>query len=308
MGKSFYTWILMFPLAFLCVECDMGMPESQSILVSTEWLQSHLDDPDLLVLHAGTEEGFDSLHIPEARLIIPDDFTIYKDSMRNELPAMDTLVKILRKAGVNEDSKIVLCYENEYLISRTSRVYLTLVYAGFSGSTCVLNGGLPAWLEEGREATDKQSPVSMGNVVARAQVDILISTEQLEEDRWSSKWVLIDARSNEEYRGTPATDEEKADGGHIEGAYFLPYQTSFSEDKPYLFKTDAELEKLFQESGMDHSRTTVVYCGSGIRATVNYLAARHLGYPVLLYDGSYEEWKRLDLPLTGPVDRLDDIL
>jgi thiosulfate/3-mercaptopyruvate sulfurtransferase len=81
----------------------------------------------------------------------------------------------------------------------------------------------------------------------------------------------------------------------------LPYENSFTDEKPYLFKSDAELEKLFRDAGMDPGRTTVVYCGSGIRASVNYLTASHLGFPVLLYDGSYQEWDRLDLPLTGPV-------
>lgn len=289
-------------LVLLAMECDRGMPQDQGILASTDWLQNQINDPQSLVLHAGTQEGYDSLHIPGARLIFPEDFLVSDDSLRNELPAIDTIVHLLRKAGVNKDSRIILCYESDRLLSRTARVYLTLVHAGLAGQTHVLNGGLPAWVEEGRETTDVVPGYPEGNLEAMAPVEVVISASDLEKQRWSPDVVVIDARSAEEYHGTPATDEEDADGGHVEGAYTLPYQATLVDDKPYLFKSDAELEILFRESGMDPDRITVVYCGTGIRASVSYLTARHLGYPVLLYDGSYEEWDRLDLPLIGAVD------
>ena len=63
---------------------------------------------------------------------------------------------------------------------------------------------------------------------------------------------------------------------------------------------DTEFEE-FEKVGMDPDKTTVYYCGSGIRASVSYLIARHLGFPALLYDGSYQEWEKLALPLTSPV-------
>lgn len=302
--RKFLFYLLFMVLAFSTMECAQKKPLDQGILVSTDWLQDQLGNPKVLVLHVGTKEGYDSLHIPGARLIIPGDFVVASDSVRNELPAMDSIVNLLRKAGVNKDSRIILCTESERLVSRTARVFLTLKYAGLAGQTHVLNGGSPAWVEEGREISADAVEISPGNFEALAPVEVVMSTSDLESKRWTAQVVLIDARSDEEYRGTPATEEE-ADGGHIEGAYFMPYQDILLDDTPYLYKSDAELEKLFKESGMDRSKTTVVYCGSGIRASVSYLAASHLGYPVLMYDGSYQEWDRLDLPLTGPVDRPD---
>jgi len=300
--EKFLSLLVLIVLAFMPVECDKGMPVDQGILVSTDWLQSHLSDPESIILHAGTEEGFDSIHIPGARLIIPGDFTVSNDRVRNELPAMDSVVNLLKRAGVNRDSRIVLCYENDRLISRTARIFVTLVHAGLAERTIVLNGGLPAWLEEERETTDVATDIALGNLEAMAPVKVIISTSDLERERWSPEVVVIDTRTDEEYHGTLATDEEEAEGGHVEGAYKLPYQAILMDDKPFLFKSNAELEKLFRDSGMDRNRTTVVYCGSGIRASVSFLAASHLGYPVLLYDGSYQEWDKLDLPLTGPVE------
>jgi thiosulfate/3-mercaptopyruvate sulfurtransferase len=301
MGK-FLAFLLIIVLVFLTVECDKGMPVDQGVLVSTDWLQNHLNDPDLIILHAGTEEGYDSIHIPGARLISPWDFTVSNDSVRNELPTMDSVVNLLKNAGVDTDSRIILCYERQGLIPRTARIFVTLVHAGLAERTLVLNGGLPAWLEEERETTDVATDKPLGNLEAQAPVEVTISTSDLERLRWSPEVVVIDARPDEEYHGTPATEEEEAEGGHVEGAYKLPYYSSFLGDSSYLFKTDAELEKLFRDSGMDPNKTTIVYCGSGIWASVPYLTAIHLGYPVLLYDESYQEWERLDLPLTGPVD------
>ena len=293
-------------ISFLTWECERGMPSGEEVLVSTDWLQGQLNDPRIIVLHAGTREGFDTLHIPGARLILPGDYVASGPDLRNELPSIDTVVNLLRKAGVNQDSRIVLCYESERLISRTARVYLTLVHCGLAGQSHVLSGGLPAWNAEGRQTTDLASDHPEGKLEAGAPVKVVISASDLERERWSPDMVVIDARSEEEYHGTPPTQEEAGEGGHVEGAYFLPYQAILMEDKAYQFKSNAELEKLFRESGMDREKTTVVYCGSGVRASVSFLAARHLGYPVLLYDGSYEEWDHLDLPLTGAIPRPDE--
>jgi len=305
MGK-YLSLLVIITLVFLTMECDKGMPADGGVLVTTEWLQDHLSDPQFIVLHAGTQEGYDSLHIPGARLILPGDFVVSDGELRNELPAMDTVVNLLKNAGVNNDSRIVLCYESDRLVSRTARVYLTLVYAGLSEQTYVLNGGMPAWYEEGRETTDLDPGHSEGNLEALEPVKVLMSASDLERNRWAPHMVVIDARTPDEYHGTADADEEDAARGHVEGAYALPYQNTLLEDKPYLFKSDAELEELFQDSGMDRDKTTVVYCGSGIRASVSYLTASHLGYPVLLYDGSYEEWNRLDLPQTEAFDPPDE--
>jgi thiosulfate/3-mercaptopyruvate sulfurtransferase len=302
MWKSLSLRILLLT-ALLTAGCEnIKKSEEQAVLVSTEWVQSQLIDPKSIVLHIGSEELFDSIHIPGARLIIPDDFLVSNDSVRNELPPIDTIVKMLERAGINNDSRIVLCYENDELISRTARAFVTLVHVGLADRTFVLNGGLPAWLEEERETTDLHPVISMGKLEALAPVEIIMSTSDLKRERWSPECVVIDARTDEEYHGTPATVDEEAEGGHVEGAYKLPYQSILKEDESHLFKSDAELEKLFLDAGMDRDMTTVVYCGSGIRASVSYMAASHLGFPVLLYDGSYEEWVRLDLPLTGPIE------
>ena len=80
MGKSF-TLVVLLALAILTVECEQGKHHDPGILVSTLWLQDHLSDRTTPgVLHVGTEEGYDTLHIPGARFIVPGDFVVTQDS------------------------------------------------------------------------------------------------------------------------------------------------------------------------------------------------------------------------------------
>lgn len=278
-----------------------GEPEHTGVLVSGEWLEDHLSDPDLVVLHSGSAERYDSTHIPGARLISPYDFIVDTESLRNEMPSIDSLEALLRSVGVDNESRIVLYNENSKLLTRTARVFVALDYLGLGDRTFVLNGGLHAWEEEERETSNVAMVFSPGNLQVGSSKDVIIEAAQLDQQRWSADYVVIDARSHDEYYGTPSTMESPAEGGHIEGANLLTYQ-DLLDDSAYRLRSDEELKKIFHKAGMDLEKVTVVYCGSGIRASVSYLAARHLQYQVLLYDGSYGEWEELKMTLTGPVD------
>jgi thiosulfate/3-mercaptopyruvate sulfurtransferase len=303
----FYLWKYLFMpagilLAFMLTACsedkESGTP---GILVSTEWLLENLNDPNVVLLHSGSAELYDTLHIPGARLIDPYNFTINNEMRRNEMPPGDSIVELLRDVGVDTNSKIVLYHESISLLNRTARVFVALDHLGLGEQTMVLDGGLSAWQEEGYETTDELADFSRGKLEAQNSKELIITDDELDPQRWSDHVVVIDARSAEEYYGTLGTLEEPSEGGHIEGAYTLSYLNITTDESPYLFRSDAELKELFREAGMDPGKVTLIYCNSGIKGSLNYLVARHLAYPALLYDGSFEEWEELDLPSTRPV-------
>ncbi len=289
------------------------------ILVSDDWLQEQLADSSMVILHVGTREGFDSVHIPGSRPIDPYDFTSSTHDLRNELPEMSVIFELLKSVGVNMDSRIVLYYEDEEAISRTARVFMTLDYAGIGDRTFVLNGGLPGWIEEDREVTgtgvqEVSAMTGVSNVTGLAMGDlepgipreVLVRAHELNQLRGDSKYVIVDTRSQDEYDGKPDKDGLYPTGGHIEGAYIMDYKTLLSDSSPFRFRDDAQLLMEFEKAHVHPNITAVYYCGSGMRASVSYLVARHLGYPALLYDGSYQDWEMLGLPLTSPVIDLPD--
>jgi thiosulfate/3-mercaptopyruvate sulfurtransferase len=284
-----------------------GKGSGPGVLVDTNWLQNNLKEPDIVLLHSGTAEVYDSIHIPGARLITPASFSINTENLHNEIPADDSIVSLLRCVGVNDHSRVVLYYENSRFLSRTAKVFVTLDYIGLGSRTFVLNGGLPEWQEEGGETTDQPAKFKPGNLESTESGTVVITASELDRQRWNQDIVVIDTRTDREYFGTPANRDHPAEGGHIEGARSLPYQVLLSDDKPYLFRTDRELKDKFRRTGMEPDKVSVFYCGSGGRASVCYMLAKHLHYSVLLYDGSYEEWVAQKLPLTGPVPIPDEL-
>ncbi len=296
------TFLFLFAISFIsCSSHDNQIDDG--LIVSTEWLQEHMNDPGLVILHVGTREVYDSIHMKGAQYIDPYDFTIDMEDLRNELPELDSVMKLLGAAGVNDNSKIVLYYESEDLIARTARVFLTLDFAGWGDRTHLLNGGLPGWNEKGlatSSGTEGSQPLTLESIERKKKVVTIVAYD-LNLKRWNPEYVIIDARSSDEYYGEIDSTEMKGVGGHVEGANYLDYNHLLSEKDTHMIRSDEELQTELLKAGMDYKKTAVFYCGSGVRASLNYLVARHLGYSALVYDGSIEEWELLELPITSPV-------
>jgi len=94
--------------------------------------------------------------------------------------------------------------------------------------------------------------------------------------------------------------------GHIRGAIDFPYtdllimddQTEDlnhdgkidKKDASYRFRSPADLEDIYKSKGYKRGDKLVTYCRSGRKATVLNITATVLGYPVVMYDGSWVQW------------------
>ena len=266
-------------------------------LVSTDWLQYHLNDTTLTLIYVGSKFTYDSVHIPNSQYIPVRDLLVRTDSLRNELPEISKVDSVLETVGINDYSLIVLCYENDFMIPVAARLFLTLDYAGLGNQTYVLNGGLVKWVKEGRKTTDSLYDKSPGKITLTENGEIIVSAFELEKFINNPDFVIIDARSVDTYTGQFDSIQKKIEGGHIEGAVSLPVDYLLSDTLPYMFKDDMELRKEFEKAGMNEDKTAVIYCNTGIVASVDYLVSAHLGYKTLFYDGSFEDWEKLKLPV-----------
>jgi len=269
------------------------------MLVSTEWLENNLADPDLVILHLGKQADYEKEHIPGARLIsIREVLMDNQDGIRHELPDNPTIEQILRSWGVNNDSKIIIDYADQNTIPMAARLFFTLDYAGMGDRTAILNGGFSCWKMDDRSRTSSISAYVEGNFHMNAKSEVLILTNELHENLYNPHFSIVDARPAEQYFGN-AKDHNSPRLGHIEGAVSLPFTLLTVEDAPYLFKSKEALQKLFEDIHIQAGSILVTYCGSGIWASPVYFAARYLGYKVRFYDASFQEWGNNEsLPVT----------
>jgi len=108
-----------------------------NMLISTDWLSQHLNDPKLVILHvSANRNGYDAGHIPGARFVAISDLVVTRDGIPNELPATADLKKVIEAAGVSDDSRVILYGEGSVLLA--TRTYFTLDYLGIAGRASLL--------------------------------------------------------------------------------------------------------------------------------------------------------------------------
>ena len=276
--------------------------ESDSLIVSTGWLAAHLKDPNIVVLQIDAHMGkgddvpFATEHIPGARELLLSSIAVDTNGLNSELPPVERLREAFESVGVSDSSHVVVYYVSE--APTAARAVMTLDYLGHD-RVSFLDGGLAKWRAEKRELTAKAATVARGTMHPRIRTNVIADAPWIQERIGKPGLALIDTRTDGEYLGTgmrhgmPST-------GHLYGARQLQWQQLFvgdsgSENGAPL-KSPAELRKLYADR-MQPGDTVVTYCWVGWRASATYLAARSLGLPVKLYDGSYEDWARRKLPL-----------
>lgn len=254
------------------------------VLVSTAWVAEHAGDDDVALIHVEmTQMQPSDVFLPGAAVL---DYHAIETSegLAVELPAVEQLVAALEAAGASSDKHIVLYGVGAAHIA--ARAFFTLEYLGHD-RVSVMDGGFQVWSLEGRPTVTEPSSPTPGNLQVDVDVDLLADASWIHERLDDPGVAVIDARPADQYAGRSNRDLRE---GHIPGAgnlYFV--ELLESEEMPRL-KPRTEVEALFADAGYAPGATVVSYCQIGMRASYNYLIARHLGYEVKLYDGSWQEW------------------
>lgn len=268
------------------------------MLVSTDWLEKHLKDPELVVLCvAANPDFYGKGHIPGARLIPLGDLVTTRDGIPNELPPVEKLQEVFAKAGVTSNARIVLYSERQGLLA--ARAYFTLDYLGLADHAALLDGGVEKWRAEERPESNDVPKITPQPLTIHVRPEALVNAQALEEALNQRKnktgVVLIDARPHEEFTGEKLS-EDVSQAGHIPGASSLYWMNNLvSKENPVLRPLD-ELRKLYAEAGANTSNV-ITYCRSGMQSSFDYFVAKYLGYKVAMYDGSFIEWSRAGLPV-----------
>src|SRR5581483_10767844 len=113
-------------------------------VVTAAWLQDHLKDPKVHVLHIGAASDYDRAHIPGARLM-DHMATVRMGADGHRLPANDVLVQALAKAGVADGVRVVLYGDSPMA---TGWVNTAIVSIGHGDDVSWLDGGIEGWTRD----------------------------------------------------------------------------------------------------------------------------------------------------------------
>ena len=266
------------------------------LLITPSDLARQIGDPNIVVLHVSAREDYDAGHIAGARFVELRDLSAPRQEggLALELPDEATLRERLERLGISDASTVVVAFGADW-VSPATRVVFTLQAAGLGSRTRFLDGGIPAWKRAGHPLTKEVPPAARGTLTLPAQRALVVNHEWVTANARAQGVRLIDARAPMFFAG-PGMGDHGA--GHIAGATNIPFN-SLVDDSLRILRV-AELRKRFAAAGVLPGDTVTAYCHIGQQATVVLLAARLLGHPVRLYDGSMNDWGKRGLPLVNP--------
>lgn len=254
------------------------------MVVSTQWLGEHLNDPNVVILHiADKKADYDKGHIPGARYLATDDFMLGHVGLMAELPPIEKLKQTFEKLGVSDNSHVVLYTTDWYPMA--ARGYYTLDYVGHGNLTSLLDGGLQQWQNEKRRISTEAPTPKKGSFTPHVQEPVRAVLDQAKaaSEDTSAKTLLVDSRPQKRY-----------DEGHIPGATHVYWkETIVDEDKSPVFLPPDKLNALFAARGVSPGHKLITYCEIGLQASHMYFVAKYLGYEDAMYDGSFYEWDQM---------------
>jgi thiosulfate/3-mercaptopyruvate sulfurtransferase len=274
-------------------------------LVSVDWAREHLDDPKVRFLEVDVDtSAYDTGHLPGA--VGVNWTTQLTDPVRRDLVSRDDLEALLRQAGIEDDTLIVLYGDNNNWFAAWA--YWQLRYHGLD-DVRLLDGGRKKIEAAGVPLTTDaptQAPGSI-SVPSETREELRAYRDEVVRGIGQPSHGFVDVRSPEEFRGELAApahlpQEAAQRKGHIPGAVNVPWSSAVAEDGT--FKPVDELRQLYAGKGITEDREVVAYCRIGERSSHTWFVLHELlGYPsVRNYDGSWTEYGSLvGVPIeTGP--------
>ncbi|PID44014.1 MAG: sulfurtransferase [Proteobacteria bacterium] len=268
---------------------------SKGNLVSTDWLEEHVTDPNLVILDATMNSVTGDNSAIEDRPFIPGalifDMETRFSRKDSDLPhtalSYEEFVQEIQSFGINESTTLVVY--DAWGIYSSPRAWWLFKLMGHN-PVFVLDGGLPKWVSEGK--TTQSIPASTHSASSpwsgQYSAPLITELEQILQVSKENTARIIDARSQGRFIGEEPEPRPGLRAGHIPNALNIPFETLLENG---CYKPPGLLAKPFEENSITRHTATFFYCGSGVTACVVLLAAVETGiFNVSIYDGSWAEW------------------
>ncbi len=277
-------------------------PARERALVSTAWLEDHLNDASLRVYDCTTylrpaapgegpyhpESGrkeYEAAHIPGAGFIdLIGDLSRRDTSLHFMLAADDVLAAAFSRLGVGPGTRVVL-YSAGHIMWAT-RVWWTLRALGFDDAA-VLDGGWEKWAAEGRPTSSEPCRYPAASFALGERRALFVDREAVRGALDRPDTCLINALNPDYYRGEGESRYGRP--GRIPGSVNVPALSLLRDTHDFVSLDEAAAS--FAAVGADRADQVITYCGGGISATVDNFMLYRLGHDnVSTYDASMGEW------------------
>lgn len=263
------------------------------LLVETDWLAAHLDDPRIRIIDCAPLDAYNRAHIPGA-VALPVHSHLKDPANEALVMPADQFADLMGRLGVGDDT-LVIAYDGDQA-RQSTRMWWVLTYYGHK-NVKVLNGGWHKWLLEGRPITMRPTQPPPATFTPRIDPGVICLIDDLKAAIGRPEIQILDARSDQEWEGRESRANKRV--GHVPGARHLEWSHLVVDDDSRVFRPAEELRALFASVGLQPERETITYCQGGVRAAHAMFALKLAGYDcVRNYDGSMKEWaNRDDTPL-----------
>ena len=267
-------------------------------IVSTDWLEEHLEAPDIRILDSSwyfphekrnAEQEFMEGHIPGACFFDIDKIKDDQTDLPHMLPPSEMFNSTVRKLGVGDGHKVVI-YDG-FGMRSAARLWWMFKVFGYS-DVVVLDGGFPKWIKEDRLITADLTAREIRHLTIFEDKSIVVDSDDVRRATKLNHCSIIDARSEGRFLGKEPEPRSGLRSGSIESSINVPYETLLNDD--FTFKKKKEILDIFSQKGVVFNNYIITTCGSGVTAAVLYLALDEIGCTkISLYDGSWAEWGKI---------------